>query len=93
MLKHDGAVVYESAIINEYIEERFPEPPLMPADPRARAAARVWNDYCNTRLIGALYGALSATGEAAPRDRQSLVAGKGGDIGGRRTNKTKNQQH
>ncbi len=65
VLKHDGAVVYESAIINEYVEECFPEPALMPADPRARATARVWIDYCNTRFIGAFYGVLSAKGAEA----------------------------
>lgn len=65
VFRHDGAVIYESAIINEYIEERFPEPALMPADPRARATARIWIDYCNTRFIGAFYGALSAKGAQA----------------------------
>ena len=65
VLKHDGAVVYESAIINEYIAERFPEPALMPSDPAARAMARVWIDYCNTRFIGAFYGVLSAKGAEA----------------------------
>lgn len=65
VFRHDGAVIYESAIINEYIEERFPEPALMPVDPRARATARIWIDYCNTRFIGAFYGALSAKGAQA----------------------------
>ena len=43
-------VVYESAIINEYLEERFPDPPLMPRDLGLRARARIWIDYANTRL-------------------------------------------
>lgn len=50
MLVDDRAVVYESAIINEYLEEKYPEIPLMPKDPVQRARARIWIDYANTRL-------------------------------------------
>ena len=47
----DGdAVVYESAIINEYLEEKYPEVQLMPRDPLARSRVRIWVDFCNTRL-------------------------------------------
>ncbi len=34
--------LYESNIINEYIDERFPHPQLMPADPVMRARARLF---------------------------------------------------
>lgn len=47
----DGeAVIYESAIINEYLEEKYPEAPLMPKNLFQRAQARIWVDFCNTRL-------------------------------------------
>jgi glutathione S-transferase len=47
----DGdAVVYESAIIDEYLEEKYPHVPLMPKDPLVRARIRIWIDYCNTRV-------------------------------------------
>ena len=45
----DG-VIYESAIIDEYLEEKYPQVPLLPRDPLQRARARIWIDYCNTRL-------------------------------------------
>ena len=35
-------ILYESNIINEYIDERFPQPQLMPADPVMRARARLF---------------------------------------------------
>jgi len=53
VLKHDDQVIYESAIINEYLEEVFPDPSLMPADPFNRAVARIWIEYCNSRLMTA----------------------------------------
>src|SRR5271169_1823554 len=41
-LIHDGKVVIESTLIIEYLDEAFPEPPLMPHAPHARALARLW---------------------------------------------------
>ena len=40
-LEVDGAVIPESEVINEYLEDRFPNPPLLPKDPAARARVRV----------------------------------------------------
>jgi glutathione S-transferase len=41
VLEEDGWVLPESAVIDEYLEERYPEPPLLPVDPGERAAARL----------------------------------------------------
>lgn len=53
MLVDGDTVVYESAIINEYLDERFPDVPLMPKDLGLRAQVRIWIDFCNTRLQAA----------------------------------------
>ncbi len=37
----DGDPLPESAVIMEFIEERYPEPPLLPPDPADRAAVRL----------------------------------------------------
>lgn len=50
VLEDDGAVIYESAIIDEYLEDKYPAMPLMPSNLGERARARIWVDYCNTRL-------------------------------------------
>lgn len=41
-LVHDGRPVIESALICEYLDEVFPDPPLSPADPVDRAYMRTW---------------------------------------------------
>jgi glutathione S-transferase len=46
VLDHDGSIVTDSATILEYLEERFPERPLLPAEPR-RAEIRVFCDWFN----------------------------------------------
>ena len=50
MLVDGDGVIYESAIIDEYLEEKYPQVTLLPRDPLQRARARIWIDYCNTRL-------------------------------------------
>ena len=44
MIEEDAFVLPESAVVMEYLDERYPEPALLPADPAARGLARlqVW---------------------------------------------------
>jgi glutathione S-transferase len=41
VLEEDGRPLPESAVIMEFLEERYPEPPLLPADPADRAFVRL----------------------------------------------------
>jgi len=44
-LDDDGFIVYDSTIINEYLEDEYPHPPLMPEDSDGRARARMMEDF------------------------------------------------
>src|SRR4029434_9419513 len=45
VLVEDGKVLFESCIINEYLDEKYPNPPLMPKDPYLRGRGRILVDY------------------------------------------------
>jgi len=68
VLRHDGRTIYESAVINEYLDEVFPAPPLMPADPAGRALARIWIDYCNHQFCPLFYKILLTQDPAQQRE-------------------------
>jgi glutathione S-transferase len=58
VLEEDGGLVLpESEVIIEYLEERFPEPALLPADPAERALARLWLQRFDDRLGADYYAA------------------------------------
>jgi glutathione S-transferase len=73
-LSHAGTQVWESAIVNEYLDERFPEPALLPKDPSRRAVARIWIDYANTRFTPAFGKLLRAPSDAERREAQSELS-------------------
>jgi glutathione S-transferase len=41
-LVHDGVTIVESTVINEYVDDIAPEPPLRPEDPAGAARMRLW---------------------------------------------------
>lgn len=56
----DGDVVVpESNVINEYLDERFPDPPLMPQDPLGRAKVRLWTKQLDEDIHDACIAILS----------------------------------
>ncbi len=54
VLVHDGRVITESTVINEYIEDVFPQHPLRPADPYERAQMRIWSKFVDECFCPAL---------------------------------------
>lgn len=66
----DGdAVIYESAIINEYLEEKYPEISLMPSETAQRARARIWIDFCNSRVHGATHEVVHGSEPEKAKER------------------------
>ena len=65
--------LYESKVIMEYLDERFPHPPLLPVYPVARAQSRLWihrleHDWAP--LVDSL--SKSVSNSSAPKERQAL---------------------
>lgn len=50
-----GLVIYDSTIINEYLEDEYPEPTLLPpaGESADRARARLFEDYADNRFVPA----------------------------------------
>ena len=70
-------VLYEANIINEYIDERFPHPQLMPPDPVMRARARLFLHRFEHELYGHIeaieLGAVKSADKARTVIRDNLT--------------------
>ena len=66
-------ILHESNIINEYIDERFPHPQLMPADPVMRARARLFLFRFEQELfVHVRQLETTQNGKAAERAREAI---------------------
>lgn len=70
-------VLYSSAVVGEYLDERYPHPPLMPVDPLGRARlrlamVRIEQDW--VPLVHAISNGTKAQAEAARKRLRDLVA-------------------
>jgi len=79
-LVHDGKVVTESTVILYYLDDAFPEPPLMPAAPLARAQVRLINklidDYVHNACIVLTFAIAFRPGllKLPPEEREARFA-------------------
>jgi glutathione S-transferase len=52
VLDHDGFIVTHTTVINEYLEDAFPDaPPLRPNEPRGNARMRYWNKFIDEHVM------------------------------------------
>ena len=61
-LDADGTIIPESEVINEYLEDKFPEKPLLPRSPEARAKVRFLTRFHDLYLeppLRALFGQMN----------------------------------
>ena len=70
----DGTVIAESLAIIEYLEEIYPEPPLLGADPVTRALVRMWERRCEIGVYLPASRMVLSKGEVSEHARQTLVA-------------------
>lgn len=76
----DGEVaLFDSTVICEYLEDRYPEPPMLPPDPAGRARARLVEEVCDTQYEAINWGWGEilwfgrATGELARSMRETAT--------------------
>ncbi len=77
VIEDDGKILFESCIINEYLDEKYPNPPLMPKDPLLRARGRILVDYFLNYLhdpYWALRGEIMMKKNEAERDQKIITA-------------------
>ena len=72
VLEEDGLVLPESVVIMEYLDERYPEPPLRPADAAERALAQLWIERFEKRFAVHYYSLRRGDESARARVDESL---------------------
>jgi glutathione S-transferase len=77
-LDDEGFVVYDSTVINEYLEDEYPYPPLMPSDSEGRARARMMEDFRDSHFNPYFVHIIQESRKPeAERDAQRIDNAKG----------------
>lgn len=64
-LVHDGAAIYESSVINEYVDDAFPDMPLRPSGSVEKARMRLWTKLADEALLPNMVTTFSRAGSVA----------------------------
>ena len=72
----DGDSLYESNVVNQYLDEVHEEPRLMPGDPKARAYARIWMARADDDFFPAVFVAGVGRERGYSEERISEAFGK-----------------
>src|SRR5687767_6856527 len=75
VINDNGKVLFESCIINEYLDEQYPQPALMPKDPHLRARGRILVDY-GLRYMHEPYWALRGEMLKKESERDQTIIGE-----------------
>lgn len=79
VLKIGEEVLFESAVINEYLDEVYGEEPLMPQEPLLKAKNRAWIEF-GSQLLMAQYRLGNATTQAEAEDAEQDLLHKLGRL-------------
>lgn len=80
VLTDDATVLYESLVINEYLEEKYPNPPLMPKDPARKAKGRILVDYGMAHFDSAYQKLRMELMKEAKEQSQPVIDGAKSDL-------------
>jgi glutathione S-transferase len=81
-IEDDGVTVFDSTVINEYLDERYGAPRLLPADPVARARVRELEQFADEAMLMANLPPIWMPYWSAPekRDQKGMERGREGLI-------------
>lgn len=77
VLIDDDITVHDSTVINEYLEERYPEPPLFPKEPVPRTECRQWEDeadHVGNTHVAVLISDVFLAGSETEASSQAVAA-------------------
>lgn len=77
VLVDEGVVIYDSAIINEYLNDEYPHPPLLPEESGERALTRMLGDFADHAFtLPAMAVEREMAKRASERDERRIASGR-----------------